>query len=79
MTELTETELTETKQIELEIIQSQIDNLMNKLRNIRTSLYELSEQEKIVTNQIVILENTKKQINQANQINQMVKNKDKEI
>ena len=68
-----------TEQIELEIIQSQIDNLMNKLRNIRTSLYELSEQEKIVTNQIVILENTKKQINQANQINQMVKNKDKEI
>ena len=64
---------------EIKIIQSQIDNLMNTLRNIRTNLYELNERDKVMTGQVMILENIKDQIMQNNKSEDMEMENQKDI
>ena len=48
--------------IEPEIINEHIRNLMKTLTSIRANIHELSESDKAISNQIMILENVKTHI-----------------
>ena len=50
---------------ELEIIDAHIQQLRNTLISIRADLFVLSEQNKMIANQMMILENVKAQISSS--------------
>ena len=47
-------------------IEVEIENLMRTLRSVRANIYELTERDKAISNQIMILENVKMQIKSQN-------------
>ena len=46
-------------------IDVEIENLMRTLRGVRANIYELTERDKAISNQVMILQNVKTQISSS--------------